>query len=65
MQGARPHGGQRAAVMDFDMYADMSADDLDALVAYLRSLPRIENKMPPKTDLLPSSHQIGPGTYKT
>lgn len=37
-EGLRPDGGSLSAVMEFDMYAKMSADDLDALVAYLRSL---------------------------
>ena len=37
-EGLRPDGGQLSAVMEFDMYAQMSPDDLDALVAYLRTV---------------------------
>ena len=37
-EGLRPDGGQISAVMEFDMYAQMTTDDLDALVAYLRTI---------------------------
>ena len=36
--GARPDGGRLVPVMDFDMYAEMTPADLDALVAYVRTL---------------------------
>ena len=42
-RGVRPDGSSLAAVMDFDMYIHMSADDLDALTAYLRKLPPVEH----------------------
>ena len=38
-KGVRPDGGQLAPVMDFEMYAQLTPYDLDALVAYIRSLP--------------------------
>ncbi len=38
-KGVRPDGSTLAAVMDFDRYARFSAGDLDALVAYMRTVP--------------------------
>jgi len=38
VKGVRPDGSQLAAVMDFELYARMSEQDLSALVGYLRSL---------------------------
>jgi hypothetical protein len=36
--GVRPDGSKLANVMDFELYEQMTAEDLDALVAFLRSL---------------------------
>jgi mono/diheme cytochrome c family protein len=42
-EGVRPDGGRMAPPMPYGFYHNMSAEDLDAIVAYLRSLPPIEN----------------------
>ena len=36
--GVRPDGSKLANVMDFELYEQMTAEDLDALIAFLRSL---------------------------
>ena len=41
-KGVRPDGSHLAAVMDFDRYERFSAGDLDALVAYMRSVPAVQ-----------------------
>ena len=40
--GIRPDGTRMTRTMPFDWYASMAPDDLDALVAYLRSLPPVK-----------------------
>ncbi len=40
-KGVRPDGSTLAAVMDFDLYAVFSPADLDALVAYMRTVPAV------------------------
>lgn len=37
-KGVRPDGGKMVPVMDFEFYEHMTAEDLDAVVAFLRSL---------------------------
>ena len=37
-KGVRPDGSKLIPVMDFDMYAALTPDDLDAMVVYLRTL---------------------------
>lgn len=44
-QGVRKDGTKLAPPMGFDFYAHISAADLDALIAYLRSMKPIENKI--------------------
>ena len=41
-QGVRPNGERLKPPMAFSYYAKIAADDLDALVAYLRSMPPLE-----------------------
>jgi hypothetical protein len=36
--GVRPDGSKLVPVMDFDFYEQMTPDDLDALVGFLRTL---------------------------
>jgi hypothetical protein len=38
-QGKRPDGSPMLPPMPFSYYANISAEDLDAIVGYLRSLP--------------------------
>ena len=40
--GTRPDGTRLTRTMPFDWYARMAPDDLDALVAYLRSLTPVK-----------------------
>ncbi len=42
--GVRPDGGKMVAVMDFDLYEQMTPDDLDAVVGYLRTLKPVPVK---------------------
>jgi mono/diheme cytochrome c family protein len=42
-KGVRPDGNRLAPPMAFDHYANMTEDDLDAIVAYLRSLKPMES----------------------
>lgn len=42
-EGVRPDGTELSPPMPFGYYAKMTEDDLDAIVAYLRSLPPVEN----------------------
>ncbi len=42
-EGVRPDGGRLAAVIDFDMYSRITDDDMDALVAYLRTLAPVDD----------------------
>ena len=42
-EGVRPDGSRMAPPMPYGFYHNLSAEDLDAIVAYLRSLPPIEN----------------------
>jgi hypothetical protein len=37
--GIRPDGAKLVRTMPFDWYAKIAPDDLDSIVAYLRSLP--------------------------
>jgi mono/diheme cytochrome c family protein len=44
-EGMTPTGGHLAAPMPFPWFKSMTSDDLDAVVAYLRTLPPIKNKV--------------------
>ena len=44
-EGVRPDGGKLVPLMPFDHYKRVSAEDLEALFAYLRSLKPIRNKV--------------------
>ena len=47
--GQRPDGRVLVPVMPYHSFNTMADTDLDAVVAYLRSLPAIKNKVPPPT----------------
>lgn len=51
--GIRPDGGHLFPVMPYVTYSTMAEADLDALVAFLRTLPPVENKVT-FTQLLPN-----------
>lgn len=50
-EGVRPDGSQLYASMPYTNYNRMTDDDAKALVAYLRSVPPIENVVAPNKDL--------------
>jgi mono/diheme cytochrome c family protein len=45
VEGARPNGTQIAPIMPYGFYKVFSTADLDAVVAYLRSVPAVSNKV--------------------
>jgi mono/diheme cytochrome c family protein len=46
LTGLRPSGGQVAPIMPVAFYKNMLPRDLDAIVAYLRSIPAVKNQVP-------------------
>ncbi len=44
--GIRPDGVQVAPIMPFAFYKGMTPQDLDAIVAYLKSVPAVKNQVP-------------------
>lgn len=46
LDGKRPNGSPIAPIMPFALYRSMTPRDLDAIVAYLRSVPAIKNQVP-------------------
>jgi mono/diheme cytochrome c family protein len=44
--GVRPNGVQVAPIMPFAFYKNMLPRDLDAVVAYLKSVPAVKNEVP-------------------
>jgi mono/diheme cytochrome c family protein len=46
LEGVRPNGVQLAPVMPYGFYKIMAPADIDAIIAYLRSVPAIRNEVP-------------------
>lgn len=46
-EGVRPNGTPLAAIMPYAFYKIFTPGDLDAVVAYLRSIPAVSNKVEP------------------
>jgi mono/diheme cytochrome c family protein len=44
--GKRPDGRQLAPIMNYPAFTHMTKDDVAAVVAYLRSIPAVNNKVP-------------------
>ena len=44
--GRRPDGRQLAPIMNYPAFVNMTKDDVKAVVAYLRSIPAVNNKVP-------------------
>lgn len=44
--GSASHGSRRLRTMPWQGYARLTDDDVDAIVAYLRSIPAIEHRIP-------------------
>lgn len=55
--GAGRHGGRRIATMPWQGYARMTDDDIDAIVAYLRSIKPIEHKVPAAVNVGEKAHK--------
>jgi mono/diheme cytochrome c family protein len=47
--GARPDGRELAPIMPWRSYAALTDEDVQAIAAYLKSLPAIEHAVPPLT----------------
>jgi len=59
--GMRPNGVPIAAVMPTGFYGIITDADIDAIVAYLRTLKPISNKVPDPIYKIPAPRQVFPG----
>lgn len=65
VDGRRPHGQQLSPQMPYAFYKIFTRADLDAVVAYLRSVPAVSRKVPAPVYKGPSMHvDIPPGAEK-
>ena len=62
--GIRPNGAPVAMVMPSGFYEIMTEGDLDAVVAYLRTVKPVSNKVPDPIYKMPQGHPIPPGGEK-
>lgn len=62
--GIRPNGVQVAAVMPYGFYKIMTDRDMDAVVAYLRTVKPIKNTVPTPVYRIPAKSQTPPGADK-
>jgi mono/diheme cytochrome c family protein len=63
-KGIKPDGTPVAMIMPSGFYEIMTDRDLDAVVAYLRTLKPISNKVPDPVYKIPQGHPIPPGGDK-
>lgn len=63
-KGVRPDGVQLAMIMPSDFYEIMTERDLDAVVAYLRTLKPVKNTVPAPVYKMPQVHHPVPGGEK-
>jgi mono/diheme cytochrome c family protein len=63
-EGKRPNGTQLAAIMPSGFYKIFTPRDLDAVVAYVRSLKPIRNKVPDPIYRIDVPHEVPPGAEK-
>lgn len=59
-QGIRPDGQVLGPPMAFSLYRDISDNDVRAIVAYLRSIPAVEHKVPRSSYSIPLPPNWGP-----
>src|SRR5882724_3688610 len=64
LTGKNRHGIQAAEVMPTAFYPILTPQDLNAIVAYLRSLPPIKNKVPDPIYKIALPHHVFPGAEK-
>jgi mono/diheme cytochrome c family protein len=62
--GKHPNGHQVAEIMPTAFYPILTPGDLDAIVAYLRSLPPVKNKVPDPVYKIALPHHVYPGAEK-
>lgn len=62
--GVRPNGTPIAVIMPTGFYGIVTDGDMDAIVAYLRTLKPISNKVPDPVYRMNIPHQIFPGSEK-
>ena len=63
-KGLKPNGARMAEVMPSGFYEILAPGDLDAIVAYLRSIPPVKNKVPDPIYKMQIPHQVFPGAEK-
>ena len=59
-EGIRPDGSVIGPPMPFALYRHISDDDLAAIVAYLRTVPAVDNEVPPSVYPFPLPPAYGP-----
>ena len=64
LTGKNPHGVQEAEVMPTAFYPVLTPGDLDAIVAYLRTLPPVKNKVADPVYKIALPHHVFPGAEK-
>ena len=64
LEGVRPAGHHLAEVMPTGFYKILTPGDLDAIIAYLRSLPPVANKVRDPVYKMDIPHKVFPGAEK-
>jgi mono/diheme cytochrome c family protein len=64
LTGKNPHGVQEAEVMPTAFYRILTSGDLDGIVAYLRTLKPVSNKVPDPVYKIALPHHVFPGAEK-
>src|SRR5262245_52676963 len=65
LEGTRPAGHHLAPVMPSGYYKILTPGDLDGIVAYVRSVPPVKNKVPSPVYKLAVSQQVFPGAERS
>jgi hypothetical protein len=56
--GVNKHGKALTSIMPYELYGKADAEDIKSVIAYLRTLPPVENKMHTKQQIA-GTHAIG------
>lgn len=59
VKGVRPDGRKLFPVMPFEAYAGMASEDMNDLIAYLRTLKPVRKKTPPLKSWVPFYRPVG------
>ena len=65
LTGKNSHGVQEAEVMPTKFYPILTSGDLDSIVAYMRTLKPVKNKVPDPIYKIALPHQVYPGAEKS